>query len=120
MRAQGSSVVALRIFSLVCAKKVRITMPEYDLSVTPFLGCKFLYQAVLKICEESGEVASAFYNADLKEAEELTDDDIGAVVHECGDVIQAAVNVIWRCGYDLQEVMDAITEKNIARGYYDA
>ena len=48
------------------------------------------------------------------------DNDVTCMVYECGDVIQAAINIIYRCGYDLQEVMDVVTEKNMSRGYYNA
>lgn len=95
-------------------------MPEIELKVTPFVGCKFLYQCVAKLCEETGEVARAFYNADTKNPEDLTSEDISLMIDECGDVIQAAINIIYRCNYDLQEVMDAVTEKNMTRGYYNA
>ena len=95
-------------------------MPEFELKVTPFVGCQFLYQCVAKLCEETGEVAQAFYDADMKDPATLTDNDVACMVYECGDVIQAAINIIWRCGYDLQEVMDVVTEKNMSRGYYDA
>ena len=95
-------------------------MPEIDLKVTPFVGCKFLYQCVAKLCEETGEVAQAFYDADVKDPATLTDNDVSCMVYECGDVIQAAINIIYRCGYDLQEVMDVVTEKNMSRGYYNA
>lgn len=95
-------------------------MPEIDVKVTPFIGCKFLYQSVAKLCEETGEVAQAFYDADTKDPDDLTENDIATFVEECGDVIQAAVNIIHRCGFDLQDVMDAVTEKNVLRGYYNA
>jgi phosphoribosyl-ATP pyrophosphohydrolase len=95
-------------------------MPEIELKVTPFVGCRFLYQAIAKLCEETGKVAQAFYDADTKDPSDLTDNDVSCMVYECGDVIQTAINIIYRCGYDLQEVMDVVTEKNMSRGYYDA
>lgn len=95
-------------------------MPEIELKVTPFVGCKFLYQCVAKLCEETGEVAQAFYDADTKDPNDLLSSDVALMVEECGDVIQAAINIIWRCGYDLQEVMDVVTEKNMSLGYYNA
>jgi NTP pyrophosphatase (non-canonical NTP hydrolase) len=95
-------------------------MPEIDVKVTPFIGCKFLYQSIAKLCEETGEVAQAFYYADTKDPADLSKDDIAIFVEECGDVIQAAINIIYRCGFDLQDVMDSVTEKNVLRGYYNA
>ena len=40
------------------------------------------------------------------------------LMEECEDVIQAAVNIISRCGYDVPEIMNRVTVKNLARGYY--
>lgn len=95
-------------------------MPETELMITPFVNCPFLYQAVAKLAEETGEVCSSFYRLDTKEPGTIESDDVLNLMIECGDVIQAAVNIIHRCGYDVQDIIDKVTEKNIARGYYDA
>lgn len=95
-------------------------MPETTIKMAPFVSCQFLYQAVIKLCEETGEVAQAFYKSDTKDAGDLTQNDIDAFVEECADVMQTAFNIIVRCGYEPQEVIDVITTKNIERGYYNA
>lgn len=95
-------------------------MPETEIKMTSFVGCKFLYQAVMKLMEESGEVAQAFYNLDIEDVSQLDIDDIDKLAEECGDVMQAAFNIINWLHYDVQEVIDKVTEKNIARGYYNA
>lgn len=95
-------------------------MPENEIKVTPFVGCTYLYQALIKLMEEAGEVAQAFYRVDTKEGGELNQNDLDWLMEECGDVIQAAINIIARCGYDPQDVMDIVTQKNVDRGYYNA
>lgn len=95
-------------------------MPENEIKITPFVGCTYLYQAVIKLMEEVGEVAQVFYRVDTKEGGEVNQNDVDWLVEECGDVIQAAVNIIVRCGYDPQDVMDIVTQKNVDRGYYNA
>lgn len=95
-------------------------MPENEIKITPFVGCTYLYQAVLKLVEEAGEVAQVFYRVDTKEGGEVNQNDVDWLVEECGDVIQAAVNIIVRCGYDPQDVMDTVTQKNVDKGYYNA
>lgn len=95
-------------------------MPETEIKVTPFVGCTYLYQAFIKLMEEAGEVAQVFYRVDTKEGGELNQNDLDWLMEECGDVIQAAVNIIVRCGYDPQDVMDIVTQKNVDRGYYNA
>lgn len=95
-------------------------MPETQIFMTPFNNCPFLYQAVIKLSEETGEVSQAFYSADIKKAEDITKEDMDKFVEECGDVMQAAFNIIVRCGYDVQDIIDKVTEKNMSRGYYNA
>lgn len=95
-------------------------MPETEIKMTPFVGCTYLYQAVMKLMEETGEVAQAFYNLDSTDASKLDIEDVDKLAEECGDVMQAAFNLINWLHYDAQEVIDKVTEKNIARGYYDA
>lgn len=95
-------------------------MPENEIKITPFIGCPYLYQAVIKLMEEVGEVASVFYRTDTKDSGAFNQNDIDWLVEECGDVIQAAFNIIVRCGYDPQDVMDIVTQKNVDRGYYNA
>jgi len=95
-------------------------MPENEIRFTPFVGCAYLYQAVIKLMEEAGEVAQVFYRTDTKDSGEVNQNDVDWLVEECGDVIQAAINIIVRCGYDPQDVMDIVTQKNVDRGYYNA
>lgn len=95
-------------------------MPENEIKVTSFVGCTYLYQAVIKLMEEAGEVAQVFYRTDTKDSGEVNQNDVDWLVEECGDVIQAAINIIVRCGYDPQDVMDIVTQKNVDRGYYNA
>lgn len=95
-------------------------MPENEIKITPFVGCTYLYQAVIKLMEEAGEVAQVFYRTDTKDSGEVNQNDVDWLVEECGDVIQAAINIIVRCGYDPQDVMDTVTQKNVDRGYYNA
>lgn len=94
-------------------------MSELEIKVTPFKACPFLYQQIIKLGEECGEVAQAYYRCDHVEtvSDNLCFD---SVVIECGDVIQTAINIIVRCGYDVQDVMDIVTAKNSLRGHYDA
>ncbi len=95
-------------------------MPETTIKMTPFVNCQFLYQALIKLCEETGEAAQAFYKSDIKNAGEVSQADVDNFVEECADVMQAAFNIIVRCGYDVQEVIDVVTAKNMERGYYNA
>lgn len=95
-------------------------MPENEIKVTPFVGCTYLYQAVIKLMEEVGEVAQVFYRTDTKAGGDVSQNDVDWLVEECGDVIQTAFNIIVRCGYDPQDVMDIVTQKNVDRGYYNA
>lgn len=95
-------------------------MVEYNVKITPFVNCPLLYQNVLKMVEEVGEVASVFYRVDTKNAGDVTQHDVDWLVEECGDVLQAAFNIIVRCGYDPQDVIDMVAEKNYQRGYYNA
>ena len=96
-------------------------MTEITLKITPFVNCNFLYQNVLKLTEECGEVAACFYRIDTKATpDDVTQHDVDWLVEECGDVIQAALNIIVRCGYEPQEVLDDVAAKNYQRGYYNA
>lgn len=93
-------------------------MPEVTVTMTPFVRCPFLYQQIMKLSEETGEVCKSFYEIDTMESGKIHGDDILHLMEECGDVIQTAVNIITRCGYDVQEIMNRVTDKNLARGYY--
>lgn len=95
-------------------------MPETEIKMTPFKACPHIYQLIYKLYEECGEVSKAFYNIELKSSSELTTEDVDKLVEESADVMQVAFNIISWFNYDVQEVIDKVTEKNMARGYYDA
>lgn len=95
-------------------------MPETEIKMTPFKNCKYVYQLIFKLSEECGEVSKEFYNIDIKPVDEVTNEQVDKLAEECADVMQVAFNIISWLHYDVQEVIDKVTEKNIARGYYDA
>ena len=39
-------------------------MPEVTVTIAPFNKCPFLYQQIMKLSEETGEVCKAFYEID--------------------------------------------------------
>lgn len=95
-------------------------MPETEIKMTPFKNCSYVYQFIVKLSEECGEVSNAFYDIDTTSLDVLTPEQVDKLAEECGDVMQVAFNIICLLGYDVQEVIDKVTEKNMARGYYDA
>lgn len=95
-------------------------MPETEIKMTPFKNCDYIYQLVIKLSEECGEVSKEFYNIDTSSLDVVTPEKVDKLVEECADVMQVAFNIISCLVSDVQEVIDKVTEKNIARGYYDA
>lgn len=96
-------------------------MPETEIKMTPFKGCPHIYHLMLKLSEECGEVSKAFYDIDITpHGVPIAEEKIDKLAEECADVMQVAFNILSWLDYDVQEVIDKVTEKNIARGYYDA
>lgn len=91
-------------------------MESIEISVYPFVQVSNLYQQALKLGEECGEVMGEFYAGDLKET--ATHEDLLSIAYECGDVIQAAVNMIVLLGENPNDIMRSTTIKNNSRGYY--
>ena len=91
-------------------------MNEVKITVHPFMIASNVYQQAFKIVEECGEVMAELYNADRKEIVNV--EDIKSIGYELGDVVQASVNLMIAFGLEPDEVMQAIYDKNLSRGYY--
>lgn len=91
-------------------------MNEVKITVYPFMIASNVYQQAFKIVEECGEVMAELYNADRKEIVNV--EDIKSIGYELGDVVQASVNLMVAFGLEPDEVMQAVYDKNLSRGYY--
>lgn len=91
-------------------------MNEVKITVHPFMISTNVYQQAFKIAEECGEVMAELYNADRKEIASV--EDLKSIGYELGDVVQATVNLMVAFGLGPDEIMQAVYEKNLSRGYY--
>ena len=96
-------------------------MSETKLTVRPFLlGSD--KEAALKPLEEAAEVYGAWQVYETTHESNNTIMDawlVQDIADEIADVIQAASNLAFRYGIDLQDAMDRCERRNIARGRYE-
>lgn len=88
---------------------------SYDFSIIPMsLGSTYgdTKEQALKILEEAAEVVTAW-------KERSNDNDWMNLAEECGDVIQATVNLLYSCGITplaFRVALAKVIEKNLSRG----
>lgn len=96
-------------------------MSETKLTVRPFLMGSDK-EAALKPLEEAAEVYGAWqvYDTTHESDNQIMDAWlIQDIADELADVIQAASNLAFRYGIDLQAAMDRCERRNLARGRYE-